>query len=276
MAGGVSSPFAHAQNNTAYTENWDAIAECESSDDWSINTGNGYYGGLQFKQSTWEEFGGLDFAPRADLASEQEQKKIAEEVKDGQGIRAWPVCGKHGDIDEEEKNAESVEESTNSGDDRSSDQRDSSTEDSGENDEDNYGDSGGPADLAERTGINTEQVEEETDIISEAEEWIGTPYEWGGESRDGVDCSGLVQEVFGDQGVDLPRVAHDQMGVSQRIDRSEARAGDLVFGVNEAGRATHVGIYVGSNQQIDAPQAGEDVGRHSLYSNQTVFGRIVS
>src|SRR3954464_2871088 len=91
---------------SAETTNWDAIAECESSGDYAINTGNGYYGGLQFSQSTWEEFGGTEFAPRADLATEQEQKTIAEEVKDGQGIDAWPTCGKHGDEDKDDEAAE--------------------------------------------------------------------------------------------------------------------------------------------------------------------------
>src|SRR5687768_13075981 len=57
---------------------WDRLAECESSGNWSINTGNGYYGGLQFSQATWEAAGGLKFAPRADLATRVEQIVIAE------------------------------------------------------------------------------------------------------------------------------------------------------------------------------------------------------
>lgn len=73
--------------------NWDAIAQCESSGDWHINTGNGYYGGLQFAQGTWAGYGGTKYAPRADLASRSEQIAIAEKVLDGQGIGAWPVCG---------------------------------------------------------------------------------------------------------------------------------------------------------------------------------------
>lgn len=75
--------------------NWDAIAACESSGNWACNTGSGFYGGLQFLQSTWVEFGGLDFAPRADLATRDEQIIIAENVLAVQGIGAWPVCGAH-------------------------------------------------------------------------------------------------------------------------------------------------------------------------------------
>ncbi|SCF15093.1 LysM domain-containing protein [Micromonospora coriariae] len=76
--------------------NWDAIAKCESSGNWHINTGNGYYGGLQFSQSTWAGYGGKKYAARADLASRGEQIAIAEKVLDGQGIGAWPTCGRKG------------------------------------------------------------------------------------------------------------------------------------------------------------------------------------
>src|SRR3712207_3912176 len=80
---------------SAHTEHdWTGVAECESSGDWSINTGNGYYGGLQFSQATWAGFGGTELPPRADLASPAEQIAIAEKVLEGQGIGAWPPCGK--------------------------------------------------------------------------------------------------------------------------------------------------------------------------------------
>ncbi|WP_411059779.1 transglycosylase family protein [Streptomyces sp. E11-3] len=73
---------------------WTCLAECESSGDWQINTGNGYYGGLQFWQPTWEEHGGLAYAPRADLATREQQIKVAEEVLLTQGWEAWPQCSK--------------------------------------------------------------------------------------------------------------------------------------------------------------------------------------
>lgn len=79
--------FASAQPSV----NWDAIAQCESGGNWSINTGNGYYGGLQFKQSTWEAYGGSGNPANA---SREEQIRVAENVLQGQGIGAWPVCGK--------------------------------------------------------------------------------------------------------------------------------------------------------------------------------------
>ncbi|MFE7837801.1 transglycosylase family protein [Streptomyces sp. NPDC057474] len=76
----------------ADVETWDKVAACESTNDWNINTGNGYYGGLQFSQSTWEAFGGTAYAARADLATKEQQIAIAEKVLDGQGPGAWPVC----------------------------------------------------------------------------------------------------------------------------------------------------------------------------------------
>ncbi|WP_431877667.1 transglycosylase family protein [Micromonospora marina] len=76
--------------------NWDAVARCESGGNWKINTGNGYYGGLQFSRATWNGYGGKKYAARADLASRSEQIAVAEKVLRGQGIGAWPVCGRKG------------------------------------------------------------------------------------------------------------------------------------------------------------------------------------
>lgn len=77
----------------AYSVNWDAIAQCESGGNWSINTGNGYYGGLQFTAGTWRANGGSGSAANA---SREEQIRVAENVLRSQGIRAWPVCGRRG------------------------------------------------------------------------------------------------------------------------------------------------------------------------------------
>jgi hypothetical protein len=71
---------------------WDAIAGCEAGGNWAINTGNGYYGGVQFDQGTWERNGGLRYAGRADMATREEQIAIAEVTRERQGWGAWPVC----------------------------------------------------------------------------------------------------------------------------------------------------------------------------------------
>ncbi|MCW3844036.1 LysM peptidoglycan-binding domain-containing protein [Micromonospora yasonensis] len=93
-ATGAAAILGPAAPASAASVNWDAIAQCESGGNWHINTGNGYYGGLQFSRSTWNGYGGQKYAARADLASRSEQIAIAEKVLDGQGIGAWPVCGK--------------------------------------------------------------------------------------------------------------------------------------------------------------------------------------
>ncbi|RMI35679.1 resuscitation-promoting factor [Nocardia stercoris] len=71
---------------------WDALASCESGGNWAINTGNGFYGGVQFDQNTWERQGGTRYAPRADLATREEQIAIASITQARQGWGAWPAC----------------------------------------------------------------------------------------------------------------------------------------------------------------------------------------
>ncbi|KAF0966209.1 resuscitation-promoting factor [Rhodococcus sp. T7] len=71
---------------------WDALAQCEATGNWAINTGNGFFGGVQFDQNTWERQGGLKYAPRADLASREEQIAIASQTQRTQGWGAWPSC----------------------------------------------------------------------------------------------------------------------------------------------------------------------------------------
>ena len=75
--------------------NWDGVANCESGGNWHINTGNGYYGGLQFSQSTWVADGGTAYAARADLASREQQISIAMKLYNASGSSSWPVCGRY-------------------------------------------------------------------------------------------------------------------------------------------------------------------------------------
>lgn len=87
--------IAMAAQATAATDGeWDQVARCESGGNWSINTGNGYLGGLQFTQSTWAAHGGGEFAPSAQLASREQQIAVGERVLPTQGRGAWPVCGR--------------------------------------------------------------------------------------------------------------------------------------------------------------------------------------
>ncbi|GGT35013.1 LysM peptidoglycan-binding domain-containing protein [Streptomyces purpureus] len=90
----VAAPLMTAGSASAATAaEWDRVAQCESGGNWSINTGNGYYGGLQFSASTWAAYGGTAYAATADKASKSQQIEIAEKVLAGQGKGAWPHCG---------------------------------------------------------------------------------------------------------------------------------------------------------------------------------------
>ncbi len=89
IAGAAALGLGAGSASAAPDSTWDAVAQCESSGNWSINTGNGYYGGLQFSQSTWEAYGGTQYAARADLATKDQQIAVAESTLAGQGWGAW-------------------------------------------------------------------------------------------------------------------------------------------------------------------------------------------
>ncbi|WP_063857223.1 MULTISPECIES: transglycosylase family protein [unclassified Kitasatospora] len=88
VAGLVTASSASAASSST----WDAVAQCESTGNWNINTGNGFSGGLQFTPSTWAAYGGTQYAASADQASKGQQIAVAEKVLASQGPGAWPVC----------------------------------------------------------------------------------------------------------------------------------------------------------------------------------------
>jgi resuscitation-promoting factor RpfA len=92
VLGGGSIALA-GQAAAATDGEWDQVAHCESGGNWGINTGNGYYGGVQFTASTWASHGGGEYAPSAQLATKDQQIAVAERVLASQGRGAWPVCG---------------------------------------------------------------------------------------------------------------------------------------------------------------------------------------
>jgi len=81
-----------------YYATWDRVAACESGGNWHINTGNGFYGGVQFSSSTWAGYGGHKYASQANLATKAEQIEVARRVLAAQGPGAWPVCGPRGGL----------------------------------------------------------------------------------------------------------------------------------------------------------------------------------
>jgi LysM repeat protein len=91
----VAAPLLSATSaSAASVSEWDQVAQCESGGNWAINTGNGFYGGLQFTNSTWAAYGGTAYASQANQASKSQQIAVAEKVLGSQGKGAWPVCGK--------------------------------------------------------------------------------------------------------------------------------------------------------------------------------------
>jgi cell wall-associated NlpC family hydrolase len=98
-------------------------------------------------------------------------------------------------------------------------------------------------------------------VVADAEQYLGVPYQWGGTSPStGFDCSGLVQHVYADLGISLPRTSQEQVSVGTPVDSiADAQPGDLVFFEPSASGPGHVGIYIGNGQMIDAPHTGTDV-----------------
>jgi cell wall-associated NlpC family hydrolase len=109
-------------------------------------------------------------------------------------------------------------------------------------------------------------------VIAEAKKYLGVKYVWGGESPSGFDCSGLVQYVYKKFGVNLPRVSQDQAHAGRAVSAADAKPGDLVFYHNPA---THVGIYLGNGQMLDAPNSRSVVRIEKLWSGVSGFRRVL-
>jgi ABC-type transport system substrate-binding protein len=80
--------------SAATTSEWDTVAQCESGGNWSIDTGNGYYGGLQFSYGTWLAYGGGAYGATANLASREQQIIVAERLRAVSGFHPWPSCAR--------------------------------------------------------------------------------------------------------------------------------------------------------------------------------------
>jgi cell wall-associated NlpC family hydrolase len=114
-----------------------------------------------------------------------------------------------------------------------------------------------------------------SDVVADARKYLGVPYLWGGtDPAKGLDCSGLVQRVYKDLGIDLPRGSRDQAKVGTEVaSLSQAKPGDLVtFGVP----ANHIGIYIGGNKMIVAPHSGDVVKVQTVYEKPSHIRRVLS
>jgi cell wall-associated NlpC family hydrolase len=290
---------------TASGLDWGKVAQCESSGNWATNTGNGYYGGLQFEQATWAAYGGLAYASRADLATEAQQVAVAERVLVGQGSGAWPVCSRGAapvaaaaPAPVQAPAAVPVStEATHTYVVQPGDWLSAIGPKVGEDWHQLYADNekviGGNPDMIfpnevlqvhpnGAVTVHPNTVAETPKhsapasgaaLVADAQHYLGVRYVYGGANpAKGFDCSGLVQWVAAEQGISLPRTAAAQSTVGERIaSLNEAQPGDLLFFFAPV---SHVAMYIGGGKMITAPQPGESVMVQSVWATPTVIRRI--
>lgn len=209
----------------ASVSTWDKVAACESGNNWSINTGNGYYGGLQFTASTWRAYGGAAYASRADLATKAQQILIAERVLAGQGPGAWPVCSVRAGLTKGGPKPFSAVP-------RAAPVKPNA------------------APAAPKVVIGTAAK-----AVAHALAQRGKPYIYGATGPHAYDCSGLTQAAWRVAGVQIPRTAEAQWASLPRVPASQVRPGDIVV-YRGAG---HVAMYIGGGKIIEAPRPGATI-----------------
>jgi cell wall-associated NlpC family hydrolase/LysM repeat protein len=204
---------------------WDAVAKCESGNNWKINTGNGYYGGLQFSASTWRAYGGTRYASRADRASKAQQIQTAEKVLASQGPGAWPVCSARAGL-------------TRGG--------------------------AAPYKAAPKAAVPKQAPKAApkaavsgtaAKAVAHALAQKGKPYVYGATGPNAYDCSGLVQAAWRAAGISIPRTSQAQLAGLQRVSPSQVRAGDLVIYRGGA----HVAMYIGGGKIVEASKPGTSI-----------------
>ena len=200
--------------SAATTSVWDKVALCESGGRWTISTGNGYYGGLQFSSATWAAYGGHSYAPQASQATKAQQITVAERVLKAQGPGAWPVCSLRAGL-----------------------QR-----------------GGPAPRLAPPRSPQPRSVPSSTRAdraLAYAKSKIGpAAYLWGGNGPTRFDCSGLTSQAWLHAGVKIPRTAAGQLRGLPRVSLSSLRPGDLVI-YSFRSYADHVAMYVGNGRTVD-------------------------
>lgn len=292
--------------NAAPTSAWDKLAACESSGRWHVNTGNGYYGGVQFAQSTWKQFGGTKYAPRADLATKAEQIAVAERTLAGQGWNAWPQCsykaGVRGfkaapgpKVVRKALTTSSALYTVKRGDTLSK-----IAALSGQSAADVFsanravltdpdkifpgqklsvapklaGDDS-PTNVTPAavvtTAVQGASGSLSARIVTSARSYTGRDIQYvkGGKSaKTGFDCSGFVWQVLKDSGLDVGyKNSWSLRDWATPVSKANAKAGDLVWWPG------HVGVYVGNGRVVDAGNSKKDISERAIWGSP-VFLRV--
>lgn len=209
----LGSGSAHA----ASASTWDKVAACESGGNWAINTGNGFYGGLQFTASTWAAYGGRSYAGEANGATRSQQILVAERVLAGQGPGAWPVCGPRAGLAR-----------------------------GGPAPLIRAAPAAAPVHRAVTVPVRAVSSRASAAVAFVRSE-IGGAYRYGGNGP-AYDCSGLTREAWRRAGVDIPRTSYEQLAALPRVSLNALMPGDIVGYFN----GSHVALYVGSGMVVGA------------------------
>lgn len=213
--------------DAASVSTWDRVAKCESGNNWKINTGNGYYGGLQFDARTWRAYGGAKYALRADLATKAQQIQIAEKVLAKQGPGAWPVCSLTAGL-----TRGGVKPFTAKAAPKAAPAKPKSA----------------PAASKASTGTAAKAV-------AFALRQVGKPYIYGATGPHAYDCSGLTQAAWRAAGVSIPRTSQAQWRGLTHVAPSKVRIGDIVVYKG----AGHVALYIGGGKIVEASRPGAPI-----------------
>jgi cell wall-associated NlpC family hydrolase len=133
---------------------------------------------------------------------------------------------------------------------------------------------GGPGQPAPDASGDLPQNGNTKGLVSFAKKFLGVPYVWGGTSPNGFDCSGFVQYVYKQMGVNLPRISADQARAGKRVGLGDLKPGDLVAWDNSSRNsgADHIAIYIGNGLIIEAPRPGRSVQITRLYDSGSAWG----
>ncbi|MGH3684371.1 MAG: transglycosylase family protein [Pseudonocardiaceae bacterium] len=303
-AGGLLAGTAFA----APTVNWDAVAACESGGNWAANTGNGFYGGLQYTLSTWHANGGVGNPANA---TREQQITVAQRVLSTQGIGAWPVCGRHASDNAPTAPAKHAAPSAPqhaapatpaappaaagptsdyvvaSGDTLAQIAAAHAVPGGWQQIYDiNRGaianpdvimigqhlklPTGNPAVVPAAVTVTLSAVAR---AVTTAQAQQGTPYVYGGSAPGGFDCSGLVQWAYKQVGIALPRTAAAQSTAGRPVSLDQLQPGDLLFFYRPVG---HVVMYVGNGKIVEAAQPGTPVHVRPMYLSGFVGARRIA